>query len=274
MQDGFKNYLTLLNKWYSKGYISKDFASLDGNSINTLFDTGEIGTFIGPIVANFNRCESQGIKVVSAPYPRLEEGQKLHFESANIWPTMPQMETIVAISKDCKNVEAALKFLNYGYTEEGAELYNWGVEGLNWDWVDGESVYNDLMLNNENFGTEEASYIYKLHMAAKLTFPDVECHANLLKSEAALASRMMWADDPNVDSSLQLPPFQLSAENQERLSEIMTSVNTYCSEMVLKFITGAESLDNFDAYVEKIKAMGIEEAIQMEQEGYENYMGK
>lgn len=41
------------------------------------------------------------------------------------------------------------------------------------------------MLENE-FGTEEASYIYKVHFGPLLTWPDIECHANLLKSEGAL----------------------------------------------------------------------------------------
>lgn len=274
MQEGFKNYLALMSEWYSKGYISKDFAGLDINTIHTLFDTGAIGTFTDAIVSNYNRGEAQGIKVVSAPYPRLQDGQKLHYLSANLWPKMTPDECNAVISKDCKNVEAAMKFLNYGYTEEGAELLNWGVEGVNWNWNGDQRVYNDTMLKNEKFGTEEASYIYKIHFAPKLTFPDMECHANLLKSEGALNARLQWADDPDIDSTLQLPPFQLTADQQQRLGEIMTSINTYCDEMVLKFIAGAESLDNFDSYVETIKSMGIEEALQMEQEGYEAYMKK
>ena len=147
------------------------------------------------------------------------------------------------------------------------------MEGVNWDWQGDKRVYNDTMLNNE-FGTEEASYIYKLHFGAIWAYPDIECHANLLKSEGALNSRLKWADDPDIDSSLQLPPFQLDEQQQQRLGEINNEVFTYCDEMVLKFITGAEPLDNFDQYVETIKSLGIEEALAMEQEGYEAYMAK
>ena len=67
-----------------------------------------------------------------------------------------------------------------------------------------------------------------------LTWPDIECHANLLKSEGALNSRLQWADDPDVDSALQLPPFQLNDEEQQRLGEIENEVFTYCDEMVLE----------------------------------------
>lgn len=274
MEDGYKEYLTLLNRWYEKGYISKDFSSISDTEANTLFDTDKIGTLLGPTVANYNRGERQGFEVVSAPYIRLEDGQQLHWENYDVWPRTYFNESTVAISKDCENVEAAMKFLNYGYTEEGAELYNWGVEGVNWDWQGDERVYNDLMLNNPKFGTEEASFIYKVHFAPKINDPDVVCHANLLKSEGALGIRMKWSDDDKVDSSLQLPPYQLSEDEQQRLGEIMTPVNTYVDEMTLKFIIGAESLDDFETYRATIQSMGIEEALRMKQDGLEEYMSK
>lgn len=274
MEDRFKDYLALLNSWYSKGYISKDFSSIQGTEADTLFDTGKLGTYLTAIVMSYNRGQAQGINVVSAPYPRLEEGQKLHWDDCNVWPRTQQNEETAIISKDCKNVEAALKFLNFGYTEKGAELYNWGVEGVNWEWQGEQRVYNDTMLNNPNFGTEEASYIYKVHFAPKVNFPDVECHANLLKSEGALNSRLMWAEDENSDSSLQLPPFQLSEADQQTVAEIGTPIYTYVDEMTLKFITGAEPLENFDAFRETIKSMGIEEVLQLEQSGYDAYMAK
>lgn len=274
MEEGFKEYLTLLNKWYSKGYISKDFSSIKDTEANTLFDTDQIGTFLAAVVANYNRGESQGFKVVSAPYIRLEKGQELHWEDYNVWPRTQEYEGTVAISKDCKNVEAAMKFLNYGYTQEGADLYNWGVEGVNWEMKDGNKVYNDEMLNNPKFGTDAASFIYKVHFAPKLVYPDVECHANLLKSEGALNSRLQWADIDKSDSSLQLPPYQLGEEEQQRLGEIMTSVNTYVDEMTLKFITGAQSLEDYDMFRETIKSMGIEEALQLKQDGLDAYLTK
>lgn len=274
MEDAFKDYLTLLNGWYEKGYISKDFASIQGTEADTLFDTGKIGTYLSAIVASYNRCQAQGINVVAAPYPRLEKGQILHWDNCDVWPRTKFNETTAAISKDCKNVEAALKFLNFGYTEEGAALYNWGVEGVNWEYQGENRVYNDTMINNPKFGTEEASYIYKVHMAPKLVFPDVECHANLLKSEGALNSRLMWSDDENVDSSLQLPPFQLDEADQQIVTEIGTPIYTYVDEMTLKFITGAEPLENFDAFRDTIKSMDIETVLELKQKGFDSYMKK
>ena len=41
--------------------------------------------------------------------------------------------------------------------------------------------------------------------------------------------------------------------------------------MVLKFIMGTESLDNFDAFVDEMKNLGIEQAIEYQQMGLDLY---
>ena len=44
--------------------------------------------------------------------------------------------------------------------------------------------------------------------------------------------------------------------------------------MQLKFITGQESLDNFDAYIEQLKDLGIEEWIAVEQAAYDRLQAR
>ena len=270
----FKQYLELMNKWYAKGYISKDFTTVDANQINTLFDTKKIGMQINAIVAAFNRGATLGFEVTSAPYPRQKLGDQLHHEDTNIWPLQGKGVMMAAISAKTKYQEAALRWLNYGYTTAGSELMNWGVEGLNYNVVNGKNVYNDLMLNNPKFGTEEASYIYKMHFAPKISQFDTVAHANLLKSPASLASRFLWADDPNVDSSLNLPPYQLNVPEQNLRTRILTQISTYADEMTLKFITGAEPLSNWDAYVATINSMGLTDLLKSEQGAYNRYLAK
>jgi putative aldouronate transport system substrate-binding protein len=270
----FKQYLQLMSDWYKKGYISKDFTSLNGTQIRTLFDTRKIGTMVDAIVANFNRGMTLKIPVTSAPYPRLKPGDKLHYEFTDIWPRMPQRTTVAVVTKACKTPEIALRFLNYGYTQKGFDLLNWGVEGVNWTMQNGKKVYNDLMLNNAKFGTEEASYIYKTHFFPKLTGLDTVVHANLLKSPASLASRQKWATDPDMDTLHKLPPYQLPADDLSRFSKLMSEIDTYANEMVLKFIVGNEPIANFDKFVATIKSMGIDDAIRMQQAAYDKYMAK
>lgn len=270
----FRGYLTQMHDWYEKGYISKDFTSIDGNTRQTMFDAGELGCVYEAIVASYNRSEKKGTPILSTPYPRLNEGDALHWNDDNVSPRWVANECTTAISTTCPNIEAAVSFLNYAYTGKGIELLNWGVEGLNWDWQDGQRVYNDLMLNNELYTTEEASYIYKAHFATKYTQRATFCHANLLKSPESLAIRFQYADDPNFDAAFFLPAFDLPEDDAVRKAEIMTDVTTYVDEMVLKFIVGAEPMENFDQFVATVNAMGMPEVLDMMQSGYELYMAK
>ena len=166
-----------------------------------------------------------------------------------------------------------MRFLDFAYSEEGIELLNWGVEGLNWDWVDGQRVYNDLMLNNELYSTEDASYIYKAHFATKYTQKATVCHANLLASPDSLAIRFQYND--NYDYSYYLSSFITYDEDASlRKAELMADINTYVNEMVLKFITGVEPLENFDNYVQNVKNMNIDEVLDIITNGYTAYMSK
>ena len=70
---------------------------------------------------------------------------------------------------------------------------------------------------------------------------------------------------------LLLPPITATPDESQRLATIMNEVNTYVSEMFTKFIMGQESLDNFDAYVEQLKKMNIEEAIKLRQDALDRY---
>lgn len=270
----FRAYLTQMHEWYEKDYICKDFTSIDTVTMQTMFDAGDLGCVTDAIVATYNRAQRQGSVILSTPYPRLKEGDVLHWLDENVSPRQDFDECTTVISTSCKNIEAAVSLLNYAYTGKGIELLNWGVEGLNWDWVDGKRVYNDLMLNNEVYSTDEASFIYKAHMATKYTQAATTCHANLLKSPESLAIRFQYTDDPNMDSAFFAPSFDLSEEEAMRKSEIMPNVNTYVREMVLKFIVGAEPLENFDAFVDTVNGMGLPEVLDMMQRGYERYMSK
>jgi putative aldouronate transport system substrate-binding protein len=277
VQPEFRQYLELMNKWYSRGFISKDFTSVDSNQTNALFDTKRIGTFIGPIVANFNRGIMQGFEVTAAPYPRQKLGDKIHiafYHGLNIWPLQGKGPMMAVVAAKSKYPEEAIRWLNYGYTKAGIELMNWGVEGINYNVVNGKNVYNDLMLNNPRFGTEEASYIYKMHFAPKYTELDTLVHANLLKSPASLASRFLWADDPDADSDFILPPYQTNAVEQSLKARVMTQISTYVDEMTLKFITGTDSLDRFDQFVSMVKSMGLDDLLKSEQGAYDRYMLK
>ena len=53
--------------------------------------------------------------------------------------------------------------------------------------------------------------------------------------------------------------------------KVKNEINTYRDEMVLKFIFGTESLDNFDTYVKNIESMGLDRALEIQNAALERY---
>lgn len=80
---------------------------------------------------------------------------------------------------------------------------------------------------------------------------------------------MVWA---KASTERTLPSLVIDPEYSQEQSEILNEVYTYVDEMILKFITGAESFDNYDNYLNTLKSMEIERAIEIEQLAYDAYM--
>lgn len=81
-----------------------------------------------------------------------------------------------------------------------------------------------------------------MHNVCRMTYwpckriPDTQCSPNLLRDETAVALRLQYADRENWDNAWLMPTSVTltTDENNERL-KIMSNVDTYVSEMSLKF---------------------------------------
>lgn len=271
IQDGFRQYLELMHTWYDKGYISKDF--MTASNVDTLFALGEIGTYNKAIVAAYNFGVAEGYTVLSTPYPRQTPDQFLHWESYKTTLVSKDHPTsVVAVSTCCKDIPLAVKWLNFLFTDEGLELANWGVKGLNYDVVDGKHQYLPTMWDYKGISQEGLNFYFKGHNAATHGESDTICNANLLKSPEATAIRLMYDDDPLLDGALYLPNISLTEEETEKRTSIMNDIDIYVNEMVIKFIRGTESLDNWPQFVKNVEAMRLDEAIAVTQAAYDRYI--
>lgn len=273
-EPGYFEYLSLMHEWYQKGYISKDFMSEDPT---TLFQTGKVACVTGNGYEMYPTCVELGIPIVSGPYARLNEGDKIH-TLRRYWHNNGGA-TYVSGKISEERIGAILTFLDYGFSEEGILTYNFGTKGFTWDEVDanGYPIYNDFMLNNDKYPIANAEGMLKMHRYAfpRYRYGDGVCMATNQKNPENWAYRARWGDDPDVDDSYGLPPFALNTEDSERRAEIMNNVETHAKEMTLKYITGAADLANFEKdYTNVLKSFGIEEAIEITQNGYDAFMSK
>lgn len=268
---GFKDFLELMHKWYAKGYISEDFVSLSDADVFARFDSGKLGMYVGSVDAALTRAKQAGYALDSAPYMRKAEDSVIRTDLSD----NPNKGYITVVTSSCKNPEAAIAFLNYAYTEEGALLYNFGIENLNWAYnEEGFPMYTELMTNHPSgLKANQVGGYWRVHFASKYLYYDLLSHPTVSSDVEARAFRTKWYGDPNVNSSLRIPTLALTTDESTERGEIIAEINDYAEPMIYKYITGAASLDTFDEFLAKCESKKLSRAIELTQAAYDRYMG-
>lgn len=67
------------------------------------------------------------------------------------------------------------------------------------------------------------------------------------------------------------PNMLATADEADRLLFLQADMKTYTKEMIQKFIMGTESLDKYDAFLNQLDAMGLDEVLEIKQAQYDRY---
>lgn len=177
---------------------------------------------------------------------------------------------IIAITTANKYPAESIRMLDYGFSEEGHYMMNYGPEGKAYEMVNGEVKFTDYVMNNP----EGLTYDLALLKCGLAPWNGAFVQAGLYWATAVSIypepreALDVWGP-ASTDNAL--PPITPSADESQRLATLLNEINTYASEMRDKFIMGLEPIENFDEYVNTLKNMGIEEAIQIHQAALDRY---
>lgn len=295
IEPGFKDFLSTMNKWYKDGLLDRDFATRDSKSLEAQITSGKTGGNFAALYGAFSVYQSAGkatdpqFNIVAAPYPVLNPGddpsKTLHIRQKNEYVRTGDR----AISTHCKNVEAAMRWLDYGYTDEGYMLFNYGIEGTTYTWEDGETEkkggptffppsmterikkqhpqFTDLLIKNPD-GIDFWTLIdkYKVHYTSCLRNP-----MSYYNEDNVYEAMDIWSR-PGDDYIM--PAVSLTDSENKAMADILNKVDTYRKEMMAKFIIGEEPISNFEKYAAQIKELGIEDAIKIQQDALERYKNR
>ena len=272
-QPGYGEFLKTMAQWYSEGLIDKDFASTDASGLNQNVTSEKSGVFLGVIDSQLGSLTTAfdnlnpDARLVGAPYPVLNEGDPIRIFNFDYEYTVTNCG---AITTSCQNVDAAIRFLDYAYGEEGHMLVNFGVEGLNYEIVDGEVKFTEFMTNNPDGITLKEMIM--TYCPAGGTWPlvrDVRL-MDLQRDERVISASAVWSDVSTRDAMVPLLAF--SEEDNSRISKIMSDVYDYVDSMTLKYIMGQEDLSTLDTYYATIQDMQIEEVLEIYNRYYQEYL--
>jgi len=269
----YRELLTTLAKWYKEGLIDQDFATNDQKALDAKV-TGEkagawvgapgggVGSYMAAIYAKNPTFSITGVR-----NPALNKGDKVKYGSK----TTPFVTTYsTAITTKNKYPVESIKYLDYAYSDEGDMLYNWGVEGVSYEMVNGQPKFKEIITKNpQGLPIQQAmmKYILWTGTSAQDYATRIELHLSYGTPKVREAVKA-WEQ---CEKSTELPPVSIASNKTDQFARIMSDVNTLVDEKFLKIVMGVESIDSFDKYIEQLKKMGIDQAITIQQEALDRY---
>ena len=248
--EGFRDYLTQMHAWYEAGLIDPDYLSNDQTILISKCVEGTTGAMVGYQVTGANislaaNDPETGAKWLAIPYPVLEEGGRSYTEAS--LTTLPMASAVTA---DCEDVETAVRFLDWLYSDEGLTAMNFGVEGESFEYdADGNPHYTETFLSGPEGMVEYA----RRYTAIVGNTPGVKTEEAAIdrNDEASNVAEATWLGDWSVSefSSYLIPVLSPTEEEVEETTDRLSALTTYVRENTYKFITGERSLDEFDDYV-------------------------
>lgn len=275
LEPEYLDYLTEMAKWYSEGLIDPEFSTQDSNQFSTKM-TNDVGAaYYGNLAGNLGTFmlargnDGSGYELTGVLLPPAEDGT--HYVSVNAYSKMVPHGASIATT--CEDIISAVKYLDWHYSPEGHELYNWGVEGEAFEVVDGKNQFTDLVLNNpDGLSIEEAGARYAGGVITQMpVVNDTEVFTAMKSQPQQQAAVQLWS---TADQSLILPTLFFDTDRLTANANIMSDIDTYVGEMFNKYIMGIESLDSFEDFQATILSMNVQEVLDSYQTAYDTHYMK
>lgn len=271
----YKDVLAYLNKLYDEGLMDPNFATQDTNTMRANFMNGVSGACIdtpgGGMGGFLDTMKDDATFDCSGFGPLVAKQGDIplatHYSNAFTGYYM-------IITTACENKEAAAQFLNYGYTEEGHVLFNFGIEGESYEMIDGYPTFTEAVMNpGEGLTSTHGKAAYMRSWSSGPFVQDKRSSLQPSMYPQQIDAIELWSISDA--SKYQYPAANVAEEDSAEYSKIMGDVSTFISEMTIKYINGEADLDNFETeYLAVLKEMGMDRVIEMKQDAYDQYNNK
>lgn len=169
--------------------------------------------------------------------------------------------TQFVIPTNSKNIDKAIEYLDYLYSEEAAVLTCWGIEGETY-YVgeDGQKYYMEPIQAAYNEGSESCR-AFGLGWSTEIVRVYLEDAYAGTKDQ--LTKDALACSHEDSLPSYNWPSLTWTDEQKEAAVNLKTPLDTLATENIAKFIIGERDLSEWDAYVEEAKAMGVDDLVEM-----------
>lgn len=272
LEPAYKDYIQTLADWYKKGLLDKNFATLDGKGVNANITNGKSGATFGYPGSGIGtwmpaaRATNPQYEIVAAPYPTKNKGETPIFGQKDF----KVQGAGAAINAKSKNIELAARLLDYGYSKDGNLYYNFGTEGVSFKMENNYPKYTEVVTKNPNkLSMAQAIAQYARGSYSGPFVQNKEYIEQFYTLQQQLDALTIWS---KVDAyKTKLPMITPTPEESAEIAKIDSELGTYLDEMTLKFIMGTAPMSDYGKFVEQIKKLNAEKAIQLKQAALDRF---
>ena len=260
LEEGFTQYLTLLNRWYQEGIITSkflDFTDFGSNSYLIELSTGNCGAFFLPLTA-YDTLEGMcSFPITPGMDPVQNSGDTTHLAS--------DCTTVVwgpgySISAMCETPELAVMALDWLYSPEARALSAYGIEGVSYEISGHQPTFTALVQDDPS--TQLPNYT-AITLGACIAPEKV----SLLSTSDAME---VW--NRQKDDDYMIPQgVQMTQEDSEEYTALAADISTYIDSLIPQFITGERPLSDIPAAQEKIRSWDVDRCIELWQKALDRY---
>lgn len=268
--DGYRSYLEMLAKWYKEGLIYPDYASVSFMDQMDVVGQGGIALWSSSYdAAGTVENNTEGaVRMRGMTQPTVNAEDKVHISKG-----VTKMIYGAAITTQCHDLETALKWVNFCYTDKGQMITGYGKEGETYNMVDGKPEFTDLVIHNPDYVLIVAVNVYTTYGT-----PAIVDGARYSAGWSDLDREVIECfTDPDRDWAYFIPAtyVSMSTDVASSFSAIMSDIATYVMQYAAQAINGDIVIeDTWDEYVAKIEGLGLPEAIGYEQQAWDDYLAK
>lgn len=271
LEDGFRDYLGMMNQWYTEGLIDPDFTT--NGQFRVMGDSAHTGiawilyNWAGSYFANAGMADADAFYSY-LPRPVQNSGEVLKANYAA--PSKMAGSQGIYLFSTCADAVAATKMIDYLYTYEGTILMNYGVE-------------------NKSFYYDEAGHPWFTDelVAASSTIQNV-ASTNLMFSGPGVTMvcretdyieeyNRSYGDYWTYDGEWTLKgSLSYTADEGAERASIMSDCSTYIAEFAGKVILGQQELNDetWNQYLSDLEKMNIARAVEITQTAYDRYLAR
>lgn len=262
-EEGYREGIKNLARWYKEGLIDAEVFTRGSSSREYLLSENLGGSTHDWFASTggYNRLSKEipGFEFKAMAPPANVNGERI--EEHRRIPIKPDGWAIGGMNKD---PETTIKYFDFWFSPEGRRLANFGVEGEQYDLVDGKPIFKPAFL--EAGPVNSQLYSIGSQLQARGYFMDYNYEIQWTNEFALEGIKLYDQGDYLIDQFLGVA---FNEDEQAVYDRYWPSIQTYMLERQQAWILGSGDIEkDWDAYQNDLKNMGLDKVLDAMQSAY------